>query len=316
MGIGRARAIAILGAAGLWANRQVLAEMRTTQVGSGNYGRSTTVGDNREPFNPVTALQNQGASGSQPAGSSGGGAPATPTGIVIDGHVPRVPTFKERVAAAKATMDPRMREQLARQLREGDGAAQVAVLSFENDGVLKLREAELIRVLENTRQEEVARAALVLLNRRATDEAYAAMEKHVADRGPADELAIRFLWAAGHGRGKAALMDRASQATGRDEAALLAIQALAGIPGNDVTALLRRLLEDWSPEVSTAAQKAREQRKGMGLPVDLTAKPPPLGAPISSLLEDYDPSQHNRNSSARGVTIPSPAGPSNESSDE
>lgn len=279
---------------------------RSTRVGDSG-GRTTTVGGVGRRENPMAAINQQIQSLQKQAetafqqvpqtagGAEGGGGEAEGASasgyrgvLVYGGNRERPPTWRERVDDAKAKLDPKVPRTLLRALRSDDPAEVFAVLSLEAEGKLRFKEDKLVEVLEGARNRLVARAAAVLVGKRRTPTAYAALETHIRLRGPADDSAVKILWAAGPPLGQQVFFERASLANGRDETSLLAIRALALVPGKKITQLLQRLQDDRSPKVRKAAEKAIEMRASAGLPTATEIKPIDYGESYDAILKNAE----------------------------
>lgn len=210
----------------------------------------------------------------------GGPPPANPGtsrrgGVQVLSPQPPPASWRERVQKARLELpmdDPRG---LLEALRGDDPARSFAVLSLENEGKVRFQEKLLRETLQSTRVRLVARAAALLLARRGTETGLDALVEHLEARGPAEDVAVELLIQTGTRKGRELLLERASHATRGDRAGLLSIRALAFHDGPEVTLMLNRLSEDWSPEVRQAARESLELRGKAGLATRTALKAPP-----------------------------------------
>jgi hypothetical protein len=185
-----------------------------------------------------------------------------------------VPTWGERIQEARRKLPLGDSKALLDILHGKDTAAAFAVLSLENEGKVRFKTELLAKLLNTTNTRMIAKAAALLLSRRE-DANIDTLIRHIEKLGPADDLAVELLMRSRSRKGLPVLLQRASNATRKDAAGLLAIRALALYDGKNVTLTLNRLAQDWSEEISATAKKALAQRKKLGLEVKTAYKAPP-----------------------------------------
>lgn len=214
------------------------------------------------------------------------GVPSAQAGPGVEVLRPPKPTpsWRQQVAAARDALHPRDQRAVVKAIEDGPAPARMVLLQYDAEARLKLSEKAVVHILENTSSGRVARAAVMVLGRRRSTSSRLALADHVERHGRADAAALKVLWGDGPETWRDLFFARAGQATGRDEASLVAIQALAEVPGRDVTQLLQQLAGDRSEVVARTAAKARAQRFEAGLAVRTPMKKVPYGKPMAELL--------------------------------
>lgn len=280
----------------------VAQDSQTSRVGDGTLsGFAAPVGGATRPPSAneiVGALNNRIEELSRPRASTGSGrvpsptpggaqgtnpaAGTTPTGLRI--YEPTV-EWKDQVAAERANLHGVPVGEVRKALTSERPARILAALEQVARGALEVPESTLVSMLRTTASRPVARALVVLLGSRPGETAREAVEDHVETLGPADDTAVRYLWANPSERSRKLLRQRAALATSRDRASLLAIRAIADDPAPAVTHLLARLAEDRSEAVQAAAQQALKIRGKAGLPLDTPRKAIEYGSSYTEILD-------------------------------
>lgn len=290
------------------------AQVRSTRVGESR-GISTSVGDSNRKPDPVGDIQRQladlskgqeqlrevttttttrrapaapkddddegGASANVSSAAGGAGS------VVRIGPIRRT-SWKDQVQEARQAFDTSDPKVVSGMLRGRHGAAaQYVALTLEREGKVRYSRAALQRVLAETGSPRVARAAVGLLSRRKADKALLQLFHEIVEhRRMGDDAALRALWRKGFPTGVNVALSRAAQARAEDETSLVAVQAIARIPGQRVTSLLQRLGQDWSSEVRRVALQALRTREEQGLESSLEQKPIVYGRSIDDLLAE------------------------------
>lgn len=184
-------------------------------------------------------------------------------------------------------------------LKRGRAEERLAVLEAYTEGDIDLPLKDVLRIARKRSPRIISEAAVQGVIARAPKKGLPAFLKTQFETGRAgDGMALKWLLRNKMLPDRQALIVRASNAREDDPTSLLAIRALARVPGDDVSFMLHRLEADWSPKVKEAASLARQDRAKLALDRNDFYRAPVYGEKIQDLA--WEPGTREAEVSSRG----------------